>query len=658
MIVGAIRRGVRFFARAVKRAMRAVWYVRSRLPVVDDGVRRGVSVVIATFKPVPWLGEAVNSVLVQKSKTCDIEVLLCVNGSDREYYEALKRKYAGTGEVRVLYTERVGANAGRNLGVAAASEDFLYFLDSDDLLTPHYFRSLLRYFQDPEVNIVAGRLVYQDEWSAIRTPSAVIDGEMLKLGMGATRDYLAAAAFISSFCMKLYRTDFVRNRLARFDEDAPHTEDTLFWARHFDQLAGKIFISNPYSREAYVCRVTANSLSRPPEERQYSFWITDSIWFLKELQKVLASPDCTKAHRDFVLSKMSYRCYAMHRYFMQLDEEKKNLARREILRCDIACLDKSRFFDEIRRGVSVVIPTCKPVPWLEAAVRSVLAQKSDMCDVEVLLGVNGPDRNWYECLRKRYEGVADVRVLRTERTGSNAGRNIGVDAASKEFLFFMDDDDLLTAGYLRSLLRHFVDPEVNIVVGRLVDQNGSDGERNADTYVNRAMCEFGQGRLPDCARAESFLVSFCAKVYRTAFVRDKLGKFEEDAQHSEDVLFWARHFDRLEGGIYVSDPMSPEAYVRRVTPDSLSRPSEDRRYRFWVTDRLWILDELKKVLARDGIADSHRTFVLSIIRSQTYLMEKYLEKLDGELRQKAQEEILAAGNPYVTERFVDLWRKA
>ena len=302
----------------------------------------------------------------------------------------------------------------------------------------------------------------------------------------------------------------------------------------------------------------------------------------------------------------------------------------------------------VPRGVTVVIPTYTKVAWLADAVKSVLAQKSDMCSIQVVICVNGPDEAYYEDLKREYSGIADVEVLHTLRAGANAGRNIGVEAAKKEFIAFLDCDDMLTKGYFKSLLRHFADPDVNIVVGRLVNLDDKTGKRDAKNYVNSAMSKLGMGPV-DYHAASPFLASFCMKVYRTAFMRDQLGKLDEGERHTEDVLFWARRFGRMTGKVYISDPFSSEAYVRRLTENSLSRPSKESSFQFYIVDRLKILDALQDVLLNGASSSDHKDFVLSRIKAQVSIMRKFFDGLDEASKQVARQKIRESRNLFLNK---------
>ena len=300
------------------------------------------------------------------------------------------------------------------------------------------------------------------------------------------------------------------------------------------------------------------------------------------------------------------------------------------------------------RGVSVVIPTYTKIAWLDDAVKSVLSQRSPRCGVQVLVCVNGPDKNYYRELQNQYAGVNDVEVIYTSRMGANAGRNVGIKAAKKEFIAFLDSDDMFTPGYFKELLRHFNDPTVNIVVGRLEDLEVESGRREKKTYVNSAMSKLGMG-VATVDKAAPFLASFCMKVYRTRFVRDQLGMLDEGERHTEDVLFWARNFNRITGKVFISNPDSAEAYVRRLTKNSLSRPSDLNRFGFFIVDRLAILDILQGILLDCARTIPHKDFVLSRIKAQTAIMKSFFDALDEDGKQKAREYIQNSRNLFLNQ---------
>ncbi len=91
-----------------------------------------VSVIIPCKNAEQWLAETIRSCLSQTWQP--LEIIVIDNGStDRSLEIANSFKSSG---VRVLECEKPGAAAARNVGLQAASGEYIQFLDADDILAP------------------------------------------------------------------------------------------------------------------------------------------------------------------------------------------------------------------------------------------------------------------------------------------------------------------------------------------------------------------------------------------------------------------------------------------------------------------------------------------------------------------------------------------
>ncbi len=99
-----------------------------------------VSVIIPVYNVERYLGECLDSVLGQTLK--DIEVL-CVDDGSTDGSAAILADYAARdARVRLFKTEHAGAFRAREAGVKAATGEYFYFMDADDLLDTVAFERL------------------------------------------------------------------------------------------------------------------------------------------------------------------------------------------------------------------------------------------------------------------------------------------------------------------------------------------------------------------------------------------------------------------------------------------------------------------------------------------------------------------------------------
>lgn len=108
---------------------------------MPSAIRPGVvSTIIPVYNRPGLLSEAVNSVLAQTYR--DLEVIIVDDGSTDEtpaVAEAFAARHPGV--VRVLRLTRGREWRARNHGIAAATGEFIQFLDSDDLIAPEKLAS-------------------------------------------------------------------------------------------------------------------------------------------------------------------------------------------------------------------------------------------------------------------------------------------------------------------------------------------------------------------------------------------------------------------------------------------------------------------------------------------------------------------------------------
>ena len=98
-----------------------------------------VSVIIPVYNVEDFIGECINSVLNQTYK--NIEVILVDDGSTDGSGE-ICNTYSDE-RITVIHQENKGLAEARNVGIAAANGEYIYFIDSDDYISKTLIENLL-----------------------------------------------------------------------------------------------------------------------------------------------------------------------------------------------------------------------------------------------------------------------------------------------------------------------------------------------------------------------------------------------------------------------------------------------------------------------------------------------------------------------------------
>lgn len=122
-----------------------------------------ISIVMPTLNQQRYLRTAVDSILNQP---CEAEIIVIDGGSTDGTLDILK-SYGD--QIRYVSEPDHGQSDALNKGLRMASGEIVGWLNSDDVYTPHAFRSVLQKFDDPNTHWVFGKVdVINEEGVEIR----------------------------------------------------------------------------------------------------------------------------------------------------------------------------------------------------------------------------------------------------------------------------------------------------------------------------------------------------------------------------------------------------------------------------------------------------------------------------------------------------------
>lgn len=125
--------------------------------------------------------------------------------------------------------------------------------------------------------------------------------------------------------------------------------------------------------------------------------------------------------------------------------------------------------------VSIIIPVHNVEEYIAECLESVIAQTYDHGMIECILVDDCTPDHSMDVARhvfEGYHGAMTIKMLKHEtNSGLSASRNTGIEAASGDFLFFVDSDDRLYPETLQVLTEQLkVHPDADLIVGNWYDE--------------------------------------------------------------------------------------------------------------------------------------------------------------------------------------------
>lgn len=131
---------------------------------------------------------------------------------------------------RVIRREKNGGlSAARNMGLAQAKGEYIYFLDSDDLPEPEALMELVRQAKEKQLDVAKARFVFFDDETGVVTPGPAISATDVMPGGALFAQQCRAALYEPMVWQCVYRRAFLEEHSLTMAEGLLF-EDELFQA--------------------------------------------------------------------------------------------------------------------------------------------------------------------------------------------------------------------------------------------------------------------------------------------------------------------------------------------------------------------------------------------------------------------------------------------
>lgn len=249
--------------------------------------------------------------------------------------------------------------------------------------------------------------------------------------------------------------------------------------------------------------------------------------------------------------------------------------------------------------ISIIVAFNKGKDYLADCFASIKEQEYK--DIETVLVIDtayrNPEEN-IEDLLNEYKESINLKIYELEeKTGVSAARNLGMEKAQGEFVYFLDSDDYVLEDTLNKLIAEIGDG--NLAYGRImhtwfkkaafnVDQgdNEDDGsEKEEESKVNNDdnfdFLQINDYRLKKCNEIEKITV--LGVLYNRSFLEENNITFNEEQKLYADAAFWMKVLNCVKQYGCCQDSI----YVKRYHNDKINLPSisqleDDRRNKYFV----------------------------------------------------------------------------
>lgn len=293
-----------------------------------------ISIVIPVFNVENYITDCLRSVISQTY--ADIECILVDDcGTDNSILiaENIISNYNGTIEFIIL---RKGINGGlseaRNAGIRAASGDYLYFLDSDDEITPDAISYLTSKAIAGNYDLIACEFV--NSWSELM-PSEVYKEEIYK-----GEKVILGLKKQNNAWNRLIKRELILSKELFFMPNIYH-EDRL-WSFWVNQNISSSFWSN---KKTYIYRVRPNSILTDKTKQLKR--IMDSSIIVRNMESVYSSKSLSSFQNSITFNYIESERYGVCISAFRLNEKTafavfKQLSRKFTV-SEIAVLSASNF---------------------------------------------------------------------------------------------------------------------------------------------------------------------------------------------------------------------------------------------------------------------------------------------------------------------------
>lgn len=192
-----------------------------------------ISVIVPVYNGEKYIGRCIESIINQSCR--DIELVIINDGSTDKSGQICSEYALSDNRIRVINTRNNGPAAARNIGIENSRGNFIFFVDSDDLLEINALDLLLQSYHQAGADVVVGDFKIEDHSCGLPSEDVFLFSSNKLLVrqdiVRCARSYLKKPTGYSIFIYtwaKLFKSSIIKDNRIFFNSDLRVFEDITF----------------------------------------------------------------------------------------------------------------------------------------------------------------------------------------------------------------------------------------------------------------------------------------------------------------------------------------------------------------------------------------------------------------------------------------------
>ena len=192
--------------------------------------------------------------------------------------------------------------------------------------------------------------------------------------------------------------------------------------------------------------------------------------------------------------------------------------------------------------VSVIVPVYNVEKYLAECLDCLVNQTLN--DIEILCINDGSTDNSPEILESFAKKDSRIKVIHKDNQGAGATRNVGLDNAIGEYIYFLDADDFIELDTLEETYNSSAENDLDVLIFQLINYDDEKDEYyNSGYYDMPKLAEFIEGDVVFNYKDIGDLIFNVAvspvnKLYKRELINKFNVRFPEGMIFEDNIFFW------------------------------------------------------------------------------------------------------------------------